>query len=285
MLPCGPVAAVAVAEAPAGDAVLERVLAIVAETTGYPAEMLDPDLDLEADLGVDTVKQAEVFAAVRAAFEIPRDDNMKLRDYPTLTAVVAFVRERAALPAAAAPAAPSIPAQAASVEDAPVSDTVLERVLGIVADTTGYPAEMLDPELDLEADLGVDTVKQAEVFAAVRAAFEIPRDDNLKLRDYPTLAAVVAFVRERAGIELAPAPVAVAASPLRWQLSRRAPLAPIAVAAVAVRCACGCSANACRCWGSGAGARCCRSLRRRRVIRRRCWIWSWIWKRIWVSTR
>ena len=33
--------------------------------TGYPAELLDPDLDLEADLGVDTVKQAEVFAAVR----------------------------------------------------------------------------------------------------------------------------------------------------------------------------------------------------------------------------
>jgi hypothetical protein len=33
--------------------------------TGYPVELLDPDLDLEADLGVDTVKQAEVFAAVR----------------------------------------------------------------------------------------------------------------------------------------------------------------------------------------------------------------------------
>ena len=66
---------------------------------------------------------------------------------------------------------------------------------------------MLDLELDLEADLGVDTVKQAEVFAAVRDAFDIPRDDNLKLRDYPTLAAVVGFVRERAGL---PAAVAVA---------------------------------------------------------------------------
>ena len=28
-----------------------------------PAELLDLDLDLEADLGIDTVKQAEVFAA------------------------------------------------------------------------------------------------------------------------------------------------------------------------------------------------------------------------------
>ena len=39
------------------------MLAIVAEQTGYPAEMLDLDLDLEADLGIDTVKQAEMFAA------------------------------------------------------------------------------------------------------------------------------------------------------------------------------------------------------------------------------
>ena len=43
----------------------ERILALVAEKTGYPSDMLDLDLDLEADLGVDTVKQAEIFAAIR----------------------------------------------------------------------------------------------------------------------------------------------------------------------------------------------------------------------------
>ena len=61
----------------------EKVLALVAEKTGYPVDMLDLDLDLEADLGVDTVKQAEVFAAIREAYNIPRDENRKLRDYPT----------------------------------------------------------------------------------------------------------------------------------------------------------------------------------------------------------
>ena len=58
------------------------MLAIVAEKTGYPQDMLDLDLDLEADLGVDTVKQAETFAAIREAFDIPRQENLKLRDYP-----------------------------------------------------------------------------------------------------------------------------------------------------------------------------------------------------------
>ncbi len=46
----------------------------MAELTGYPPELLDLDLDLEADLGVDTVKQAEVFAAVRERFGVERDE-------------------------------------------------------------------------------------------------------------------------------------------------------------------------------------------------------------------
>ncbi|MFN8642282.1 MAG: hypothetical protein U0802_11725 [Candidatus Binatia bacterium] len=57
---------------------------------------------------------------------------------------------------------------------------------------------MLDPELDLESDLGVDTVKQAELFATIRAEYGIPRDDQLKLRDFPTLNHVFQFVRDRA---------------------------------------------------------------------------------------
>ena len=93
-----------------------------ADKTGYPSDMLDLELDLEADLGIDTVKQAEVFASIRETFDIPRDDTVKLRDYPTLTSVIGFVRDRANLLAPAAPVGrgpsrarppPRVPAQAA----------------------------------------------------------------------------------------------------------------------------------------------------------------------------
>ena len=77
------------------------------------------------------------------------------------------------------------------------TDSITQKVLEIVAEKTGYPKDMLDLDLDLEADLGVDTVKQAEMFAAVRAAYNIPRDENLKLRDFPTLARVIKFARDR----------------------------------------------------------------------------------------
>jgi len=73
--------------------VAEKVLGMVAEKTGYPRDMLELDLDLEADLGIDTVKQAEVFALVRETFSIPRQDTVKLRDYPTLRHVIGFVEQ------------------------------------------------------------------------------------------------------------------------------------------------------------------------------------------------
>ena len=159
----------------------ERGVAMVAEQTGYPPDMLDLDLDLEADLGIDTVKQAEVFATIREAYGIERDDTLKLRDYPTLNHVVGFVHERApATDQAATPATRRAGRGARTADRSPRRRRRWrrsERVLALVAEQTGYPADMLDLDLDLEADLGIDTVKQAEVFATIREAYGIERDD------------------------------------------------------------------------------------------------------------
>ncbi len=78
---------------------------------------------------------------------------------------------------------------------------MLAQVTAVVAEMTGYPTELLEADLDLEADLGVDTVKQAEVFAAVREHYELERDENLQLRDFPTLRHVAEWVRNRAGLD------------------------------------------------------------------------------------
>ncbi|MGZ4242347.1 MAG: acyltransferase domain-containing protein, partial [Actinomycetota bacterium] len=137
---------VAVAAARSEDEIRSTVLGLVAEKTGYPADMLELDLDLEADLGVDTVKQAEIFVALRETYGIPRDDALKLRDFPTLSHVIGFVRERAA--ATEPPIAPAEPAETpAQVSEiiptaaatGPSEEEVKEHVLGLVAEKTGYP--------------------------------------------------------------------------------------------------------------------------------------------------
>ncbi|MGA3315654.1 MAG: SDR family NAD(P)-dependent oxidoreductase [Candidatus Korobacteraceae bacterium] len=209
----------------AGDLVKERILALMVEKTGYPKDMLDVDLDLEADLGVDTVKQAEMFAAIREIYNIPRDENRKLRDYPTLAHVIRFVYEKRPDLAGATSPSPIIAEPTTTLEPVTVAapavtdDAIKEKVLDIVAEKTGYPKDMLDLDLDLEADLGIDTVKQAEMFAAIRAAYNIPRDENLKLRDFPTLAHVIQFAhagqRATVSVSVPATPAAKAVTPTR----------------------------------------------------------------------
>ncbi|RMF89054.1 MAG: SDR family NAD(P)-dependent oxidoreductase, partial [Nitrospinota bacterium] len=42
-----------------------KLLQIVSERTGYPPEMLDLDLDMEADLGIDSIKRVEILGALQ----------------------------------------------------------------------------------------------------------------------------------------------------------------------------------------------------------------------------
>jgi NAD(P)-dependent dehydrogenase (short-subunit alcohol dehydrogenase family)/acyl carrier protein len=226
------------------------VLSAVSEKTGYPTEVLDLDLDLEADLGIDTVKQAELFAAIRGQYGIPRREDLRLSDYNTLAKVIRFVEEalgpastpvvesRPAVPAAAATVAPEAPAEPeAPSDDSDVNvEEIKTYVLSVVSEKTGYPVEVLDLDLDLEADLGIDTVKQAELFASIRGHFDIPRREDLRLSDYNTLAKVMAFVevelkarKKAAKKAAAPTPVPVVSADLgvgevQGSIVRRAPV-------------------------------------------------------------
>jgi len=98
------------------------------------------DLDLEADLGIDTVKQAEVFAAIREAYGIERDDSLKLRDYPTLDHVVGFVNERT--PQTAMPEPP------VSYHELPEPDARVIEMTTDPANRAAYHAQLLSEEED-----------------------------------------------------------------------------------------------------------------------------------------
>ncbi|MFE9171928.1 SDR family NAD(P)-dependent oxidoreductase [Streptomyces kebangsaanensis] len=66
---------------------------------------------------------------------------------------------------AAVPVAPPAPAAGAAPLSAPELE---ELLLSVVARLTGYPTEMLNLDMELEADLGVDSIKRVEILSAVR---------------------------------------------------------------------------------------------------------------------
>jgi acyl transferase domain-containing protein len=74
----------------------------------------------------------------------------------------------AAKPAAVAPIEPATPAPPTSARPAAAvtAAEVLSQLLGIVSDRTGYPQDMLDVDANIEADLGIDSIKRMEILTA-----------------------------------------------------------------------------------------------------------------------
>ena len=66
-----------------------------------------------------------------------------------------------------ATAAPAAAAEPAAAPNGSPSTSVLETLLQIVSERTGYPPEMLDLDLDLEADLSIDSIKRVEILGAL----------------------------------------------------------------------------------------------------------------------
>lgn len=105
------------AKKPAGPALdreslLAKLLDLVSERTGYPKEALSIDLDLEADLGVDSIKRVEILGALAESIEAgaggkqPNLEMEKLSVIKTLRGIADYVMG-ALSESAAAPARPA----------------------------------------------------------------------------------------------------------------------------------------------------------------------------------
>ncbi|MEC8107751.1 MAG: phosphopantetheine-binding protein, partial [Candidatus Thermoplasmatota archaeon] len=82
-------APVATTAAGSGDMV-QTVIDVVVKHTGYPADFVELDQDLEGELGIDTVKQAEIMVDIRQHFNLPVDETFVLAEHPTLNHMIGY---------------------------------------------------------------------------------------------------------------------------------------------------------------------------------------------------
>ena len=146
--------------------VAATLLAVVSEKTGYPAESLDLNLSLDADLGVDSIKRVEILSALQEKLpDAPVVKPEHLGSLHTLRDVAEFltgaggtlaIRETATVTVEGTPTATAS------------TDGVLATLLDVIAEKTGYPVASLDETMSLDSDLGVDSIKRVEILAAVR---------------------------------------------------------------------------------------------------------------------
>ncbi|MHB1306784.1 MAG: SDR family NAD(P)-dependent oxidoreductase [Limisphaerales bacterium] len=175
------------------------LLQVVAEKTGYPADMLNLDMGLDSDLGIDSIKRVEIMAALRSLLpEAPEIKPEHLGTLQTLQQVVDFLTRatpsagttRAASGPASTPVKPAVIAEG-TVDFAQASEALLQ----VVAEKTGYPVDMLNLDMGLDSDLGVDSIKRVEIMAALRSL--LPAAPEIKpehLGTLQTLRQVVEFL-------------------------------------------------------------------------------------------
>ncbi|MBK1647697.1 type I polyketide synthase [Rhabdochromatium marinum] len=159
-------------------ALLARATAVVSDCTGYPPEMLGPDLALEAELGIDSIKRVEIIAGLEKTLPDALASAMRAQMEPISRAgtLNQLIDQLAQL----IPASPSTTADEVAITPADVDtpspasppsvldrQSLLEILVGVVSDCTGYPPEMLGLDLALEAELGIDSIKRVEIIAGI----------------------------------------------------------------------------------------------------------------------
>ena len=73
----------------------EIILAAIADKTGYPEDMIDDDMELEADLGIDSIKRVEIFAEVlkKLGITLTPDQTEELSTMSTVEAISAYLSQ------------------------------------------------------------------------------------------------------------------------------------------------------------------------------------------------
>ncbi|MGO1056856.1 SDR family NAD(P)-dependent oxidoreductase [Crossiella sp. CA198] len=195
--------------------VLATVLQIISDRTGYPIDMIEPDLDLEADLSIDSIKRTEIAGELATQLGGGLDaaslTDAELEDLAKARTAAAISAWLGAKVGDTAPAAVPAPIAASGPSEADILATVLQ----IISDRTGYPIDMIEPDLDLEADLSIDSIKRTEIAGELATQLgdgldaaslgDAELEDLAKAR---TAASIAGWLAAKSGAPALPAPVA-----------------------------------------------------------------------------
>jgi acyl transferase domain-containing protein/NAD(P)H-dependent flavin oxidoreductase YrpB (nitropropane dioxygenase family)/NAD(P)-dependent dehydrogenase (short-subunit alcohol dehydrogenase family)/acyl carrier protein len=159
------------------------LLAVISDKTGYPPDMLGMEMDLEADLSIDSIKRMEIIGELKTRLggfkhATHSEETLveQLAAIKTLKGLVDWISENAVNTTDAKPAPVAEHSSPTSDLKPPPSNLIgrsaaeIQSVLlSVVSEKTGYPPDMLGLELDLEADLSIDSIKRMEIIGELRA--------------------------------------------------------------------------------------------------------------------
>ena len=178
------------------ERITQVTLAVVSEKTGYPQEMLELSMDMESDLGIDSIKRVEILGSVQDQIpqlpEVPGDELAEMR---TLGQIVEHLKSKMGddVSTVESPVAEVVATPKSSgtndVDPAPV-------FMSIISEKTGYPSEMLELSMDMEADLGIDSIKRVEIMWALQEQYQnLPQIGANDIAELRTVGQIIEHVK------------------------------------------------------------------------------------------
>jgi malonyl CoA-acyl carrier protein transacylase len=194
------------------DRLFKELTTLYATALEYPEEVFSEEVELEGELGIDSVKQTELLARVSEKYNLPeRTADFRMSDYHTMGLITDFVFEMQGQGAEAQGSAPVAQPEARPVVTmvqhtaAPVAsglsrDRLFKELTTLYATALEYPEEVFSEEVELEGELGIDSVKQTELLARVSEKYNLPeRTADFRMSDYHTMGLITDFVFEMQG--------------------------------------------------------------------------------------
>ena len=203
------------------------VLDLVVELTGYAPDVVDFDADLEAHLGIDSIKKAQILGELGVWLGMTvRPDGLRFDSVRTLDDAIRTVQKLAEEQDSAAsrdrlapspqhlstPLVQFAPAATVQQNGREVSDTERRGALppnaqldalliDYVIDQTGYTPDIVDLDADLEADLGLDSIKLAQLIGQMREQFNLESLtlESISQKRFRTLREIREFLVQQAG--------------------------------------------------------------------------------------
>ncbi|WP_299976543.1 type I polyketide synthase [Desulfobacula sp.] len=169
---------------------IEKILfEIVSKLTGFPVEMLESDMDIESDLGIDSIKKVEIISELEK--QIPSCEGLTTENIGSVRTLKDISN--------------TIQNETASViettceANTDTTDGINQRniepdtyqavstiLVNTISELTGFPVEMLEPSMNLESDLGIDSIKRVEILSKLEQELDhietISSDDIANLK-------------------------------------------------------------------------------------------------------
>ena len=177
------------------------LLNVVSNLTGYPVDTLGLDMDIEADLGIDSIKRVEILAAMEEAMpglpSVPTDVMAGLKTLGQVAKQLAGGKQGTGDRGQGAGVRNPNPDICSLPPDAVIPEAIQNELLNVVSRLTGYPVDRLGLDMDIEADLGIDSIKRVEILAAMEEAMpELPSIPPDEMAGLKTLRHIVSVLHQ-----------------------------------------------------------------------------------------